>query len=260
MGFEQVCFYVAKEWLRLHWQEKEQQRIALLEASSDSTDDRIEDDWTAFCRSMVDLKMGNLKFRSWYQSSRAYLEDQLKAEIAELEGRRSSHSSNASQIIEFDPTMSEYAACREQYETAMDQALEEASLYTDILELHNTKRALRAANLSIEEAHSAGRITQLAYIFLPLTFVTGVFGMNITPFNDGAPMWKFWVTTWLILLPAWGFGLWTARTQIHDFVEERGSIGKAKGRKLAAKDMMVKFKGTASKLKSTSGVAKNAMV
>ena len=110
----------------------------------------------------------------------------------------------------------------------MQESLEEAKFCTDILELYNTERALHAANLSIEEAHGVGRITQLAYVFLPLTFVTGIFGMNITPFKEGAPMWQFWTSLLLILLPAWGFGVWTARMQIQESLKRRQILSKMK--------------------------------
>jgi CorA-like Mg2+ transporter protein len=107
------------------------------------------------------------------------------------------------------------------FERDYDQALEEAKLLQEMLELRNTERALRASNLSImetrrglKESHAIGRLTQLAFIFLPLTFITGVFGMNVKPFSDGAPMWKFWVTTCCILIPSWAFGIWTARFEV----------------------------------------------
>ncbi len=64
---------------------------------------------------------------------------------------------------------------------------------------------IRASAVSIEESRraimqsqSVGRLTQLAFVFLPLTFTTGVFGMNITPFGGDAPMWKFWITSAMI--------------------------------------------------------------
>ncbi|KIV77683.1 hypothetical protein PV11_09466 [Exophiala sideris] len=55
---------------------------------------------------------------------------------------------------------------------------------------------------SIKEAESVGRLTQLAFIFVPLTFTTGVFGMNITPFGGHAPMWIFWITATLVSVGA----------------------------------------------------------
>ena len=41
-----------------------------------------------------------------------------------------------------------------------------------------------------EQARRATLLTILAAIYLPLTLVTGVFGMNIKEINDGAP--RFW--------------------------------------------------------------------
>lgn len=41
-----------------------------------------------------------------------------------------------------------------------------------------------------KQARRATLLTILAAIYLPLTLVTGVFGMNISEINDGAP--RFW--------------------------------------------------------------------
>jgi CorA-like Mg2+ transporter protein len=91
----------------------------------------------------------------------------------------------------------------------------------EILDLHNTERALRASELSIletkkalEEQHAIGRLTQLASIFLPITFITGIFGMNVKMFSERAPIWSFWVKTCPMLFPSWFFGLWTAKSDI----------------------------------------------
>lgn len=46
---------------------------------------------------------------------------------------------------------------------------------------------------SIDEAHAVTRLTELAFIFIPLSFSTSVFGMQIEPFKDSAPVWKFFV-------------------------------------------------------------------
>ena len=42
-----------------------------------------------------------------------------------------------------------------------------------------------------QQARKATLLTILAVIYLPLTLVTGIFGMNIWEINKGAP--KFWV-------------------------------------------------------------------
>jgi Mg2+ and Co2+ transporter CorA len=41
-----------------------------------------------------------------------------------------------------------------------------------------------------KQAQRASLLTVLAVIYLPLTLVTGIFGMNLKEINDGAP--RFW--------------------------------------------------------------------
>ncbi|KAI1619337.1 hypothetical protein EDD37DRAFT_214927 [Exophiala viscosa] len=61
--------------------------------------------------------------------------------------------------------------------------------------------SLEESKKSIKEAESVGRLTQLAFVFVPLTFTTGVFGMNIVPFGGHAPI-KFWITATLLSVGA----------------------------------------------------------
>ncbi|KAJ6095281.1 Mg2+ transporter protein CorA-like/Zinc transport protein ZntB, partial [Penicillium sp. IBT 16267x] len=46
---------------------------------------------------------------------------------------------------------------------------------------------------SIDEAHAVTRLTELAFIFIPLSFSTSVFGMQIEPFANPVPIWNFFV-------------------------------------------------------------------
>ncbi|KAJ5919260.1 hypothetical protein N7466_010203 [Penicillium verhagenii] len=46
---------------------------------------------------------------------------------------------------------------------------------------------------SIDEAHAVTRLTELAFIFIPLSFSTSVFGMQIEPFTNPVPIWNFFV-------------------------------------------------------------------
>jgi Mg2+ and Co2+ transporter CorA len=50
--------------------------------------------------------------------------------------------------------------------------------------------SLKESRLGIQQNQSVKRLTQLAFVFIPLNFVTSVFGMNITPLSgDGAKWW-----------------------------------------------------------------------
>lgn len=55
--------------------------------------------------------------------------------------------------------------------------------------------SIRDSNRSIEEAKSLKRLTQLAFIFIPLSFVTSLFGMNVQELSgNGVKLWIFLVT------------------------------------------------------------------
>ena len=93
------------------------------------------------------------------------------------------------------------------------------------------KMQLRASILSIEESKrgieqskQVGRLTQLAFVFIPLTFVTGVFGMNITQFGGEAPLWKFWVTAGTISGIAFIIGLMTVWSDLWRRLERFGPV------------------------------------
>ncbi|KAF7122252.1 hypothetical protein CNMCM5793_000209 [Aspergillus hiratsukae] len=46
---------------------------------------------------------------------------------------------------------------------------------------------------SIDEAHAVTRLTELAFLFIPLSFSSSIFGMQIEPFKDSVPLWNFFV-------------------------------------------------------------------
>jgi hypothetical protein len=59
---------------------------------------------------------------------------------------------------------------------------------------HLTSRAMLAeSNKAIEQAREVTRLTRLAFIFIPLSFITSWFGMNVDPIVDGAPQIWIWV-------------------------------------------------------------------
>lgn len=46
---------------------------------------------------------------------------------------------------------------------------------------------------SIEEAHAVARLTELAFIFVPMSFAASVFGMQIEPFANPVPIGNFFI-------------------------------------------------------------------
>jgi Mg2+ and Co2+ transporter CorA len=54
---------------------------------------------------------------------------------------------------------------------------------------------LTEARKSTETAISVARLTKLAFIFIPLNFVTSFYGMNMKPFGGGnVSLWIFFAT------------------------------------------------------------------
>lgn len=59
---------------------------------------------------------------------------------------------------------------------------------------------IQASQRSIEEAVSVKRLTQLAFIFIPLSFVTSLYGMNVKEISgDGVRLWVFFVTALCVM-------------------------------------------------------------
>lgn len=46
---------------------------------------------------------------------------------------------------------------------------------------------------SIDEAHAVARLTELAFIFVPMSFAASVFGMQVKPFADPVPLGQFFI-------------------------------------------------------------------
>ena len=114
-----------------------------------------------------------------------------------------------------EPLRTDWEECfrkAEQYEQAVTTRLQ-----TDAALL-----SLEESAKSIKEAESVGRLTQLAFIFVPLTFTTGVFGMNITPFGVNAPLWKFWITA--ILVSVGALALWSMFKRLENVVDSLGDL------------------------------------
>jgi hypothetical protein len=61
----------------------------------------------------------------------------------------------------------------------------------DTFQLLMSSISVLDSETSIQQARSAQKLTQLAFIFIPLSFVTGIFGMNIKEIN-GSPV-SIWV-------------------------------------------------------------------
>jgi Mg2+ and Co2+ transporter CorA len=57
------------------------------------------------------------------------------------------------------------------------------------------------SSISVEQSQRATRLTQLVFIYVPLSFVTGIFGINVKEINaTGLSIWVCFVTLAIIVL------------------------------------------------------------
>jgi len=74
---------------------------------------------------------------------------------------------------------------------------------------------LAAAIESLEQSRSIGHLTTLAFIFIPLSFMTSFFGMNIAEFGTGDIHFRIFVVSTIAVLititVVWSFSGWIGR-------------------------------------------------
>ena len=65
-----------------------------------------------------------------------------------------------------------------------------SSLETTKLSLKAAKASLQESKRGLEQNDKVKRLTQLAFVFIPFSFTTGLFGMNATVLGQGSV--KIW--------------------------------------------------------------------
>ena len=110
------------------------------------------------------------------------------------------------------------------YRTEHLRVLDESRRISQEMQLRASLLSIEESKRGIEQSKQVGRLTQLAFVFIPLTFVTGVFGMNITPFGGHAPLWKFWVTAGTISGIAFIIGLMTVWSDLWRKLQQFGPV------------------------------------
>ena len=196
-----LSYVVARAWLRKHWGGHLHQREFAYEGTTGIAHSKRTAHlaWRELTRAILEVQRGHLSVKEWSRNHEGW-------------GKEDPYKTQEREFLQTQQQL---------FEAEIAEVLRESKILREILDLYNTERALEASERSMQEQHAIGRLTQLAFIFLPLTFITGIFGMNIKPFNDGAPMWKFWVTTCCILLPSWFFGLWTTKDDLLKRIREQ---------------------------------------
>ena len=89
----------------------------------------------------------------------------------------------------------------ESHQRVLDQTVELDRLLMEMFQLLMSSISVRDSELSIEQSQRATRLTQLAFIYVPLSFVTGIFGMSVQEISaTGLSIWVCFVTLAIVVI------------------------------------------------------------
>lgn len=89
----------------------------------------------------------------------------------------------------------------ESHQRTLDGVMQLDQFLIETFQLLMSSISVRDSQLSIEQSQRATRLTQLAFIYVPLSFVTGIFGMNVQQINStGLSIWVCFVTLTIIMV------------------------------------------------------------
>lgn len=83
---------------------------------------------------------------------------------------------------------------------ALDLVLLHKNNHTSDLQIELTNLQIRENRQAIAQANTVAKLTVLAFVFIPISTVTGVFGMNVQEIVHGTRIWMFGVTTALVVI------------------------------------------------------------
>ena len=101
----------------------------------------------------------------------------------------------------------------EHLEVILERATKLEAFLMDSFQLLMSSMSVQDSQMAIEQGRRGQMLTLLAFIYVPFSFVTGIFGMNMKQINDSTPeAWTIGVAlvvtigiTALIFLTVWTF-------------------------------------------------------
>lgn len=92
-------------------------------------------------------------------------------------------------------------------ERQVSMLAQKMSYRASMASLRESQMAIKQAKTGIQQNERVKRLTQLAFIFIPLSFVTSLFGMNVTALGTGsATVWMVVVSisiTYVVIILVW---------------------------------------------------------
>lgn len=113
------------------------------------------------------------------------------------------YSAIFTRLEEFQTLNSNIGTVTQMFQTRQNNLLAKARLLEthvrDTIQLNIGNLALQESRKSIQQANTVGRISFLAFVFIPLSLATSFFGMNISELTGSGASWKTFVISTLCL-------------------------------------------------------------
>jgi Mg2+ and Co2+ transporter CorA len=97
--------------------------------------------------------------------------------------------------LDFHSPIARLAMLSQQADELQRFLMDSFQLLMSSISVKETQNAADQAKMSMEQAARTAKLTQLAFVYIPLTFVTSIFGMNVRELSDPVlPLWVCAVT------------------------------------------------------------------
>ena len=76
----------------------------------------------------------------------------------------------------------------------MNQTSAIAGTLMSTMSLLQSQKFVEQSQTSIEQSQQINKLTRLAFVYIPLSFISSVFGMNVKEIQVNPPIWVFFAT------------------------------------------------------------------
>jgi len=97
--------------------------------------------------------------------------------------------------------LKDYKELQQRIEQVQQDLRDYLNRHVSMMSLKESRLGVEASSRAIAQAGSVNRLTKLAFVFIPLSFVTSIFGMNFKELGTGRlSIWIFGATASVVLL------------------------------------------------------------
>lgn len=163
------------------------------------------------------------------QSNFMYTQEMLEKQIAHvqdiiavIEARGSASWPRAEDETQRQMCAGASEVLRKDYEWLLHRAKSLSARCNSEINNLATRVILAESRKAVELSEKVAKLTRLAFVFVPLSFTSSVFGMNLQPLVDERySLWLFFAVSAPILIFSWGFMQWDIISAVRKVVRPK---------------------------------------